>query len=70
MGLRILGVKGAKFQVLNGTVMPAVLVEVGFISNSHEERYLQNGFYRQQLAEVIAEGVMDFGRQCVLVMGQ
>ena len=60
MGLKILGVKGAPFYVLKGTHVPAVLVEVGFVSNPTEEKYLRNGFYRQQLAEVIAEGVVNY----------
>lgn len=59
MGLRILGVKGAPFYVLKGTRIPAVLVEVGFVSHPSEERYLRSGFYRQQLAEAIAEGILN-----------
>lgn len=61
MGLKILGVKAAKFFVLKGSNIPAVLVEVGFLSNPYEEKYLRNGFYRQQLAEAIGEGVFDYG---------
>ncbi len=60
MGLRILGVKGARFVVLKGSNVPAVLVEMGFLSNPTEERYLRNGFYRQQLAEVISVGILDY----------
>jgi len=67
MGLRILGVKGAPFYVLKGTTIPAVLIEVGFISNSSEEKYLKNGFYRQQIAEVIAKGILDYGKRYNLV---
>lgn len=63
MGLRILGVKGAPFYVLKGTYIPAVLIEVGFVSNPTEERCLRNGFYRQQIAEVICEGIINYGRQ-------
>ncbi|MDD4909507.1 MAG: N-acetylmuramoyl-L-alanine amidase [Candidatus Omnitrophica bacterium] len=60
MGLKILGVKGAKFFVLKGARMPAVLVEVGFLSNSKEERLLRNGYYRQQIADSIAGGIMNY----------
>ena len=63
MGLRILGVKGAPFYVLKGTRIPAVLVEVGFVSHPSEERYLRSGFYRQQLAEAICEGILNYSRQ-------
>lgn len=63
MGLKILGVKGASFYVLKGSHIPAVLIEVGFVSNPAEERYLRNGFYRQQIAEAIRDGLMRYGRQ-------
>ena len=62
MGLRILGVKGAPFYVLKWTQMPAVLVEAGFVSNSEEEKYMRNSSYRQQLAEAIAQGVINYCR--------
>ncbi|MCX5710937.1 MAG: N-acetylmuramoyl-L-alanine amidase [Candidatus Omnitrophica bacterium] len=57
---RVIGVKGARYYVLKGARMPAVLIEVGFLSNSNEERMLKNGFYRQKVAEAIMEGVADY----------
>ncbi len=63
VGVKVLGVKGAPFYVLKGARIPAVLVEVGFVSNVSEEKYLRNGFYRQQIAEAICEGVLNYGRQ-------
>lgn len=66
MGLKILGVKGAPFYVLKGSHIPAVLVEVGFLSNSKEEKYLRNNFYRQQVAEAISDGITHYSRQCDL----
>lgn len=63
MGLRILGVKGASFYVLKGNSIPAVLVEAGFLSNQLEEKYLRNGFYRQQIAEALADGITDYSRR-------
>ncbi|MDD5255601.1 MAG: N-acetylmuramoyl-L-alanine amidase [Candidatus Omnitrophica bacterium] len=62
LDLEVLGIKGANFYVLRGAAMPAVLVEIGFVSNRNEERLLKNGFYRQQLAEAIAEGTIDYSR--------
>ncbi len=55
--LRIRYVKGAKFYVLKGAQMPAVLLEVGYLTNSEEGARLNNPYYRQMLAESIAEGI-------------
>ena len=60
LGIRDRGVKSARFAVLKGTTMPAVLIEVGFLTNPvEEERLLSNG-YRQRLAEAIATGVLNY----------
>lgn len=63
---RIIGVKGARFAVLRGAQMPAVLIEMGFLSNPAEEAKLKNGFYRQRMAEAIVEGVKDYSKQLIL----
>ncbi|MFH0935465.1 MAG: N-acetylmuramoyl-L-alanine amidase [Candidatus Omnitrophota bacterium] len=57
---KILGIKGGRYYVLKGTRMPAILIEVGFLSNSSEERLLKNSSYRQSIAEAIAEGVKNY----------
>ena len=57
------GVKSARFAVLKGTRMPAVLVEVGFISNPDEELRLRRPEYRQRLAEGIQRGILSFRDQ-------
>jgi len=62
LGMRLLGIKGAPFAVLRGARMPAVLIEVGYLSNRDGERKLREPSYRQQMAEAIAEGIMDFKR--------
>lgn len=54
------GVKGARFYVLRGVRMPAVLVEVGFISNAEEEQRLRSRDYRQEVAEAIAAGILAY----------
>ncbi|MDP1852743.1 MAG: N-acetylmuramoyl-L-alanine amidase [Candidatus Omnitrophota bacterium] len=59
-GVKVLGVKGAGFAVLRHTQMPAVLVEVGFLSNHEEEKYMKNAFYRQQIAEALACGILSY----------
>jgi N-acetylmuramoyl-L-alanine amidase len=63
----ILGVKNARFQVLRGVSMPAVLIEVGFVSNLHEEQLLKSGAYRQKLAEGILEGLRRYSQEMSLV---
>jgi len=60
LNLRMLGVKGAPFAVLKGTQMPAVLIEIGYISNREGEKKLRDPGYRNQMAEAIAEGIMSF----------
>jgi len=54
------GVKQANFFVLRGAYMPAVLVEMGFISNAKEEVYLLNEQYQERLARTIFEGIKSF----------
>ena len=51
------GVKQAPFYVLAGARMPAVLIEVGFVSNAAEVRKLATPAYQDEVAEAIAEGV-------------
>lgn len=54
------GVKQANFYVLRGAFMPAVLIEVGFISNEKEELLLSNDKYQERLARTIFEGLKRF----------
>lgn len=53
------GVKQAGFVVLDGAFMPAVLVELGFITNAGEARMLIDAARQQQLAERLAAAVRD-----------
>jgi len=48
---------GAPFYVLKHNVCPAVLVEVGYLTNREEEKLIRTSLYRKQLALAIAEGV-------------
>lgn len=54
------GVNQANFFVLRGAFMPAVLVEVGFISNAAEEARLVNPQYQNRIARAVFEGIKRF----------
>jgi N-acetylmuramoyl-L-alanine amidase len=56
------GVKRANFRVLIGALMPAVLVEVAFISNPREADLLGMSAFQDKLAYSLAEGVDKFFR--------
>lgn len=56
-GIKERGVKQAPFIVLRGAAMPAVLVEVAFISNPREEAKLKDAAFRAKVAEAITQGV-------------
>jgi N-acetylmuramoyl-L-alanine amidase len=58
--VRSLGVKQAPFYVLIGAEMPAVLVEVGFITNATERKRLQSKTYQGKIVEGICDGIKDY----------
>ena len=60
---RIIGVKNANYCVLRGAYIPAILVEVGFLSNSKEEQLLNEPGYRQKIAEGIKLGIHDYASE-------
>ena len=59
-GTRNRGVRQAPFRVLMGAMMPAVLVEVGFISNPDEEQQLRGPSYRTRIVSAMAAAVEEF----------
>jgi N-acetylmuramoyl-L-alanine amidase len=59
-GLRNRGVRKAPFLVLIGAKMPAVLAEIGFISNPQTEKLLKTGAYRQQVANHLYQGMLSY----------
>jgi len=56
-GLGVRSVRGANYRVLRYSRVPAVLVEIGFLTNRAEERALRTTAYRQRVARAIAEGI-------------
>jgi N-acetylmuramoyl-L-alanine amidase len=56
------GVKQAGFYVLGGAAMPAVLIEIGFVTNPKEERKLRETRYRDEIARAIAAGLGEYKR--------
>ena len=54
------GVRHAPFVVLIGATMPSILAEIGFVSNPHDERFLQRNDQRQKLAEALLKGISQY----------
>jgi N-acetylmuramoyl-L-alanine amidase len=54
------GVRQAQFRVLRGAEMPAVVVELGFLTHPEEGVRLLDETYRDQLVEALVEGVAAF----------
>ncbi|MBQ7454866.1 MAG: N-acetylmuramoyl-L-alanine amidase [Clostridia bacterium] len=48
------------YYVLRNLSIPAVLVECGFLSNAEEERRLRTPEYRQQVAQSLHDGLLDY----------
>ncbi|HXB56563.1 MAG TPA: N-acetylmuramoyl-L-alanine amidase [Vicinamibacteria bacterium] len=57
------GVKQAPFRVLVGAAMPAVLVEVAFISNPEEEKLLGSETYQSKVAGALMRGVARYEQE-------
>lgn len=54
------GVRHARFHVLRGAKIPAVLFEGGFLSNPYEGSRIAAAGYRQQLGAAIAQAVQSY----------
>lgn len=63
-----IGVRGVKqsvphvngLYVLQNTNMPAILIELGFLSNDYDERLLTNEHWQEEFMEGIAVGITDW----------
>lgn len=56
-GMANRGMKTANFAVLRGTIMPAVLLELGFIDNAKDAKIIRTDEFQNKVAEAVAKGV-------------
>jgi N-acetylmuramoyl-L-alanine amidase len=57
-GMEDRGVSHSRFDtVLRGQNRPAILIEGGFMSNSHEAKLIENTEFRQKLAQAVADAL-------------
>ena len=56
-------IRRARFYVLRHSAMPAVLVEVGFLTGAVDSSNLKDPNYRRQMAEAIARGIVEYIKQ-------
>ncbi len=54
------GVRPAPFWVLVGTQMPAILIEMGYLTNPVEAKRLFNSDYQSRIAKGIAKGIDEY----------
>ena len=54
------GQKESRFFVLRNTLVPAILIETGYLSNPREEKLLSSSSYRQKIARGIVTSLMDY----------
>jgi N-acetylmuramoyl-L-alanine amidase len=63
------GVKQGPFAVITNTLMPAILVEVGFLSNQEEERLLTRKAFQEEAAGALAKAIVAFFHRYPPVQG-
>ena len=49
--------------ILDGTIMPSVIIAVGFLSNPKEEKKLMESSYCQRIAEIIYKGILKYKKE-------
>ncbi len=54
------GARGAPYYVLVGAQMPAILIEVGYLSNPVERARLADPSYQEKLADGIVRGIINY----------
>ncbi|MBD2665213.1 N-acetylmuramoyl-L-alanine amidase [Richelia sinica] len=63
VNVRDRGVRRARFYVLRKSSMPSILVETGYLTGRDDVAKLQNSAYQNQMAEAIAQGILQYLRQ-------
>ena len=58
MGMSDRRVRQARFYVLRRTSMPAILIEVGFVTGAEDIHNLRDPAWRSRMAEAIAQGII------------
>jgi len=59
-GLKMRRVAQAPFYVLRGAAMPAVLVELGFLTDRQEAKLLADKSYQRKMADALAGGIREY----------
>jgi len=59
-GLNSFGIQTANYHVLTDTRGPAVLVEMGYLSNRSEAALLRSSSFQDRLAQAVADGISDY----------
>ncbi|MBO4287479.1 MAG: N-acetylmuramoyl-L-alanine amidase [Kiritimatiellae bacterium] len=63
------GVKRQSYYVLRGTACPAVLIEIGFLSNPTEASSMRTALWRNVCARSIASGICDYAARADSLAG-
>ncbi|MBN6205499.1 N-acetylmuramoyl-L-alanine amidase [Ralstonia pickettii] len=54
------GIMQADYKVLRNTDAPAILMELGFITNAYDLSVIRTAEYQQQVGEAVADGLMNY----------
>lgn len=63
LGVEDRGVRRARYAVLKDAVMPAILIEAGFMSHPTEGRKILDPNYRRQIAKAIVAGILTYRKK-------
>ena len=67
LGVPDRSVRRALFEVLRGALMPAILIEGGYMTNPSEARKIYNDAYRHQMAAAIVRGILNYQKDTAAV---